>query len=172
VAAPCSDPEHAGKSADVCAWSGTESSATSFAGESPSDGPQCSAASPRDGRKLLLRVEYPVSGKKVRLAPFPSFRVAAKASPAFHCAKWQSGKVARADQTGALRSRDICASETAAVSRSSSQCGNHRSQGKLRRSQDAGGDPRSRKELAPKDTRDDISRRKEDPRFKCLRMSS
>ena len=92
MAAPCSDPEHAGKSADVCAWSGTESSATSFAGESPSDRPQCSAASPRDGRKLLLRVEYPVSGKKVRLAPFPSFRVAAKASPAFHCAKWQSGK--------------------------------------------------------------------------------
>ena len=38
----------------------------------------------RETAKHLPCVEYPVSGKKVRLEPFPSFRVAARS---FHCEK-------------------------------------------------------------------------------------
>src|SRR5208282_106127 len=49
-------------------------------------------------------VEYPVSGKKVRSAPFPSLRVIAESSPAFRCEKRHVPSAA-----GRLRSADICA---------------------------------------------------------------
>ena len=71
--------------------------------------------------------EYPVSGKKVRLEPFPSFRVAAKSSSAFHCEKWQSGKVAKWQvPTGRLapKPRGLRLWFGKETSRSSSHCGN------------------------------------------------